>query len=69
MQFERKTRAGNINSIIKILIKVILILLVLFIVILLIERIDLLEKLYAELSQFEKNDETDVEPPISSSGG
>ena len=40
MQFERKTRAGNINSIIKILIKAILILLVLFIVILLIERID-----------------------------
>ncbi len=40
MQFERKTRAGNINSIIKILIKVILILLVLFIMILLIERID-----------------------------
>ena len=40
MQFERKTRAGNINTIIKILIKVILILLVLFIVILLIERID-----------------------------
>ena len=40
MQFERKTRAGNINSIIKVLIKIILILLVLFIVFLLVDRID-----------------------------
>ena len=40
MQFERKTRAGNINSIIKVLTKIILILLVLFIVFLLIDRID-----------------------------
>ena len=35
----------------------------------LIERIDILEKHYAELSQLEKNDDTDMEPPISSSGG
>ena len=40
MQFERKTRAGNINSIIKVLIKIKLILLVLFIVFLLVDRID-----------------------------
>ena len=40
MQFERKTRAGNINTIIKLLIKIILILLVLFIVFLLVDRID-----------------------------
>jgi len=40
MQFERKTRAGNINSIIKLLIKIILIILVLFIVFVLVDRID-----------------------------
>ena len=40
MQFERKTRAGNINSIIKLLIKITLIILVLFIMFVLVDRID-----------------------------
>ena len=40
MQFERKTRAGNINTIIKLLIKIVLVLLFLVIVFILIDRID-----------------------------
>ena len=40
MQFEKKTRTGRLNSIIKLLIKIILIFLVLFMVIVLIDRID-----------------------------
>ena len=35
----------------------------------LLERVDILEKHYAELAQFEEKEETDIEPPISSSGG
>ena len=40
MQFEKKTRTGSLNSIIKLLIKIILIFLVLFIAVILIDRID-----------------------------
>ena len=40
MQFERKTRAGNINSIIKVLIKLIVILLILFLTLILLNKID-----------------------------
>ncbi len=40
MQFERKTRAGNINTIIKLSIKILLLLLFLVIVFILIDRID-----------------------------
>jgi len=40
MQFERKTRAGNINTLVKLLFKIILLLLVLLIVFVLIDRID-----------------------------
>jgi hypothetical protein len=40
MQFEKKTRTGSLNSIVKILIKVILIFLALLIAVILIDRID-----------------------------
>ena len=40
MQFEKKTRAGNINGIAKLLIKIVLIFLALLIVVVLIDRID-----------------------------
>ena len=40
MQFEKKTRAGSVSSIAKLLIKVVLIFLVLLIVVVLIDRID-----------------------------
>ena len=40
MQFEKKTRTGNLSSIVKLLIKVTLIFLVLLIVVILIDRID-----------------------------
>jgi hypothetical protein len=40
MQFEKKTRAGNMRGVTKLLIKVILIFLALLIVVILIDRID-----------------------------
>ena len=40
MQFEKKTRAGSTNAVIKLLIKIILICLVLLIAVILIDRID-----------------------------
>ena len=40
MQFEKKTRAGNISGIAKLLIKIVLIFLALLIVVVLIDRID-----------------------------
>ncbi len=40
MQFERKTRAGNINSVIKLFVKIILLLLILLIIFVLVDRID-----------------------------
>ena len=40
MQFEKKTRAGNISGITKLLIKIVLIFLALLIVVVLIDRID-----------------------------
>ena len=40
MQFQKKTRFGNLGGVIKLLIKIFLILLVLFITIILIDRID-----------------------------
>ncbi len=40
MQFEKKTRAGNMSNIVKLLIKVVLIFLALLIVVILIDRID-----------------------------
>ena len=40
MQFERKTRAGNLNLVIKLFVKIILLLLILLIVFILIDRID-----------------------------
>ena len=40
MQFEKKTRAGSVSSITKLLIKVVLIFLTLLIVVVLIDRID-----------------------------
>ncbi len=41
MQFEKKTRAGNMSGIVKLLIKVVLIFLALLIAVVLIDRIDL----------------------------
>ena len=40
MQFEKKTRTGNLSGIVKLLIKIILIFLVLLIAVILIDRID-----------------------------
>jgi hypothetical protein len=40
MQFEKKTRAGNMSGIVKLLIKVVLIFLALLIAVVLIDRID-----------------------------
>ena len=40
MQFEKKTRAGNMSGIVKLLIKVVLIFLTLLIAVVLIDRID-----------------------------
>tara|TARA_B100000315_G_scaffold95066_1_gene87333 strand:+ start:348 stop:533 length:186 start_codon:yes stop_codon:yes gene_type:complete len=40
MQFEKKTRAGNMSNILKLLIKVVLIFLALLIAVILIDRID-----------------------------
>jgi cell division septal protein FtsQ len=40
MQFEKKTRAGKMSNIIKLLIKIVLIFLALLIVVILIDRID-----------------------------
>ena len=40
MQFEKKTRAGNMSGIVKLLIKVVLIFLALLITVVLIDRID-----------------------------
>ena len=40
MQFEKKTRAGNMSGIVKLLIKVVLIFLALLIAVILIDRID-----------------------------
>ena len=40
MQFEKKTRAGNMSNIVKLLIKVVLIFLALLIAVILIDRID-----------------------------
>jgi len=40
MQFEKKTRAGSTNAVIKLLIKIILICLVLLIAVILIDKID-----------------------------
>ena len=40
MQFEKKTRAGNMSGIVKLLIKVVLIFLILLIAVVLIDRID-----------------------------
>ena len=40
MQFEKKTRAGNMSNIVKLLIKVVLIFLALLVTVILIDRID-----------------------------
>ena len=40
MQFQKKTRFGNLGGVVKLLIKIILILTVLFVAIILIDRID-----------------------------
>jgi len=40
MQFEKKTRAGNMSNIVKLLIKVVLIFLALLVAVILIDRID-----------------------------
>ena len=40
MQFEKKTRTGNLGGIVKLLIKIILVFLVLLIAVILIDRID-----------------------------
>ena len=40
MQFEKKTRAGSMSGIVKLLIKIVLIILVLLIAVVLIDRID-----------------------------